>query len=401
MLRAEFGSNAVKSAVIVCALYGLKSAGAAFRTHLASFMHQMGFTSCKADPDHWYKAETTPDDNLQYYAFILCYVDNILVMHHDPMTILDKINRYMLLKPSSVGNPDIYLGAKLPKTRLANGVWEWGMSPSKYVAQAVKNCEKHLTKKLSICYQLPSRADNPFPLDYCPELDTSDPFDPECSSFYQHLIGVMRWMMELGRIDIAIEISLLSSHLAYPHAVHLEVALNVMGYLKQKHNTQLVFDLTYPTIDMDSFPQYDWMEFYGNVEEAIPSNMSEPLGKDLDVCIFCDSDHAGEKRTRRLCTGFLIFCKMALIDWISKEQAMIETSVFGAEFVVMKHGIEKLRGLRYKLHMMGIPLTGSSFIYGGNKSQVTNLTKPESTLKKKCNSICYHAVRESLAMVNL
>ena len=143
------------------------------------------------------------------------------------------------------------------------------------------------------------------------------------------------------------------------------------------------------------------MEFYGNVEEAIPSNMSEPLGKDLDVCIFCDSDHAGEKRTRRLCTGFLIFCKMALIDWISKEQAMIETSVFGAEFVVMKHGIEKLRGLRYKLHMMGIPLTGSSFIYGGNKSQVTNLTKPESTLKKKCNSICYHAVRESLAMVNL
>ena len=48
--------------------------------------------------------------------------------------------------------------------------------------------------------------------------------------------------------------------------------------------------------------------------------------------------------------------------------------------------------------MMGIPLTGPSLIYANNKSQVTNTTRPESILKKKCNSICYHAVRESVAM---
>ncbi len=47
---------------------------------------------------------------------------------------------------------------------------------------------------------------------------------------------------------------------------------------------------------------------------------------------------------------------------------------------------------------MGIPLTGPSFIYADNKSQVINLTIPESTLKKKSNSICYHAVQESVAM---
>jgi hypothetical protein len=68
-------------------------------------------------------------------------------MHHNPMTILDKINGYMLLKPSSVGDPDIYLGAKLCRTRLKNGICAWGLGPSKYVAQAVKNCEKHLLKK--------------------------------------------------------------------------------------------------------------------------------------------------------------------------------------------------------------------------------------------------------------
>jgi hypothetical protein len=62
-----------------------------------------------------------------------------------------------------------------------------------------------------------------------------------------------------------------------------------------------------------------------------------------------DSDHAGDKKTRRSRTGFLIYCNMALIIWLSKRQTTIETSVFGAEFVAMKHGIKTLRGLRYKL----------------------------------------------------
>jgi hypothetical protein len=114
--------------------------------------------------------------------------------------------------------------------------------------------------------------------------------------------------------------------------------------------------------------------------------------------MMCDSDHSGDKRTRHSHTGFLIFCNMALIDWVSKEQATFETSVFGAQFVAMKHRIEKLQGLWYELCMMGVPLMGPLFIYADNKSQVTNSTRPELTLKKKCKSICYHAVQESVAM---
>jgi hypothetical protein len=102
-------------------------------------MCQMGYTSCKADPDLWLKTVTRPEENMQYYAYILCYVDNILCIHHDPMTVMGEINKYLPLKPNSVGNPDIYLGAKLKETRLPNGVMVWGLSPSKYVAQTVKN----------------------------------------------------------------------------------------------------------------------------------------------------------------------------------------------------------------------------------------------------------------------
>jgi hypothetical protein len=95
------------------------------------------------------------------------------------MSVLNLINGYMALKPSLVGDTDIYLNAKLKMTQLENEIWAWGLSPSKYVAQAVKNCTNHLTNKLNSHFCLPQRADNPFPYDYCPELDLTDPLDPE------------------------------------------------------------------------------------------------------------------------------------------------------------------------------------------------------------------------------
>ena len=257
----------------------------------------MGYTSCKADPDLWFKAETRPDDSVLYYAYILCYVDDILCIHHDALSVLTEIDKYMPLKPTSVGDPDIYLGAKLKETQLPNGIYAWGMSPSKYVNQAVKNCQTYLTEKLNDRYRLPTRADNPFPTTYCPDTDTTEPLDPECSSFYQHLIGVLRWMVELGRVDIATEVSMLSSYLAYPRDGHLEAAIHLMGYLRLKHTTRLVFDPTYPDINLDSFPTYDWTEFYGDVTEAIPTDMPKPLGKEVDLRMMVDSDHAGDKLT--------------------------------------------------------------------------------------------------------
>ena len=70
VLGPKFGQDARKSAVIVRALYGLKSVGAAFCVHLTSCMQDMGHVSCKADPDLWLKAKTRPDDNTRYYLYI-------------------------------------------------------------------------------------------------------------------------------------------------------------------------------------------------------------------------------------------------------------------------------------------------------------------------------------------
>ena len=163
--------------------------------------------------------------------------------------------------------------------------------------------------------------------------------------------------------------------------------------MKGRPNSRLAMDPSYPTIDESKFKKdLEWTPFYGDVEEAIPPNALEPRGKSVDLRMMVDSDHAGEKRTRRSRTGFLIFVNNALIAWMSKQQPTIESSVFGAEFVAMKHGVETLRGLRYKLRMMGVPIDGPSYVYGDNMSVINNTSRPESTLKKKNNSICFHMV---------
>ena len=66
--------------------------------------------------------------------------------------------------------------------------------------------------------------------------------------------------------------------------------------------------------------------------------------------------------------------------------------------MAMKTGVETLRGLRYKLRMMGIQIDGPTCVYGDNEAVIKNTSKPESVLQKKSNSICYHFIREAVAM---
>ena len=63
----------------------------------------------------------------------------------------------------------------------------------------------------------------------------------------------------------------------------------------------------------------------------------------------------------------------------------------------MKSCCEYLRGLQYKLRMMGIPVKLPSFVFGDNQSVLVNSSQPHSTLKKKSSSIAFHFIREGVA----
>ena len=71
--------------------------------------------------------------------------------------------------------------------------------------------------------------------------------------------------------------------------------------------------------------------------------------------------------------------------------------MFGAEFVALKQGVEALRGLQHKLHMMGVPMSGPSYVHGDNVSVIDNSSKTDSTLNKKSNQVCHHFMHEWVA----
>jgi hypothetical protein len=182
--------------------------------------------------------------------------------------------------------------------------------------------------------------------------------------------------VELGRIDIITEVSMLSTYLCLLCEGHLDSVFHVFEYLALHHSSRVVFDPTYPSVDMVAFIHTDWNSMYGNVKEMIPPDVPVPRGKEVDLRLFVDSEHAGDKFTRRSRNGYVIYLNMAPIVWLSKRQPTVESSAFGADFVAMKNVIETCRGLCYKLRMMGLTLSGPTFVYGDNMSVVHNTHHP-------------------------
>lgn len=190
----EFGPELEdRTAYIIRALYGTKCGGRDFRNHLRECMDLLGYTSCLADPDLWIR-KAVSDKGIEYYEYMLLYTDDCLALSEHAMAMLEEVNRYFPMKPSSMGPPKIYLGAKIGKIQLPNGVIAYSMSMSQYVQEAVKNVETYIAKR---SMALSKKASTPLSAGYSPEIDQSEELEETDATYYQSLIGVLRWLVEM------------------------------------------------------------------------------------------------------------------------------------------------------------------------------------------------------------
>ena len=391
----EFGpQNEGKPVLIVKALYGLRSSGAQWREHMANTLRLGGFKSCKADADVWMRP-AVKEDGTKYYEYVLCYVDDILCGSMFPQKFMDYLSTVYTLKEGSVQEPTVYLGADIKKFSTRIDESAWGISSDTYVASAVREVERKLAE---VGKKLPTgKCTNPMTSGYRPELDATPELNPELANYYQSLIGALRWAVELGRIDIIVEVGMLSRYSVSPRLGHLEQVMHIFTYLKRQSSCTMVFDSTEPVIDDSIFEQRDWSTMYPDAKESIPPNVPEARGKSVVTRCFVDADHAGCLATRRSTTGCIIYVNKAPIVWYSKRQNTVESSTFGSEYIALRQAIDLIEALRYKLRMMGVAIDDSTAIYCDNEAVVKSTTAPESTLKKKHNAICYHRAREAQA----
>lgn len=184
---------------------------------------------------------------------------------------------------------------------------------------------------------------------YRPEVDISPELNSNDANFFQSLIGTLRWMVKMDRIDICCEISILSSCLALLRQGHLQQVLHIYAYLKRHHNSRIIMDPTYPDIPLSDFPDYNWTNHYNVSKDAPPPNTPIPLGKEFVIRAFVDADYARNVVSRCSCSIFIIIVNSAPLYWLIKKQNLVECSSLGSEMIAMKLCCEYVQGLRYNV----------------------------------------------------
>ena len=101
---------------------------------------------------------------------------------------------------------------------LENGQKCWVFGSDQYVGKAVQNVLAYLKKRGK---GLAAKAPAPMSNGHRPEIDITPELGEEDATYYHSLVGVLRLIVELGRVDINVEVSMLSSHLALPREGHL------------------------------------------------------------------------------------------------------------------------------------------------------------------------------------
>eukprot|EP00957_Ditylum_brightwellii_P203530 15335063-Ditylum_brightwellii.AAC.4 len=118
-----------------------------------------------------------------------------------------------------------------------------------------KECNRISGKENDLRWTMPSKAETPTRASYRPELGITPVLSPFDSAYCQWLSGMLRWMVELGRINMCLEASLMSSHLDMPREGHMAEVLGIFAHIRKCHSTELVFDPSDHVVDELAFEQ--------------------------------------------------------------------------------------------------------------------------------------------------
>jgi hypothetical protein len=231
-------------------------------------------------------------------SYVLTYVDDSLCVSDRPEDTMDVIGKIYDLK-DTVKPPERCLGANIRKWQLPDGREVWSMSGKDYVKNAVKICKGLLLKDRKTLKN-GRHVERPMAQTYWPEMDVLQVLKPELASRYQQLIGILQWAVELGRVDILVEVSMMSSHLCQPRLGHLNAVYTIFIFacLEKHAKANMAFDDKMSFLDNLAFHKSDWSEsIYGEVEDEIKPTAPKPLGNTVIMTRFVDANHAGNKIT--------------------------------------------------------------------------------------------------------
>jgi hypothetical protein len=191
------------------------------------------------DPDVWMRAAKKQNGD-EYYKYILTYVDDCLIVSQNLGRIIKSLEHEYKYKLKDVGEPTRYLGAEIGKYTLPDGSNAWYMSARLYLQKEIIEVERQFGNLLKILK--PSMLDVPIQPGSHPEVDDTAFLEDDDVQLYQSYIGILRWAVALGRVDLAYVAGAMARFLVAPRKGHLWIVMRIFVYCKKHNESKIVFD---------------------------------------------------------------------------------------------------------------------------------------------------------------
>ena len=328
------------------ALYGLKQAPRAWHARLHEELVGMGFEVAQADPGLY-----TVMKGDKAGAFVLVYVDDILIAAHDLDMVKDvKAQLMRAFDARDLGEASSYLGITISRDR-GKGLLK--ISQERMVLDVVD--------KFGITDARPRKV----PLSTSAKLSQADDGSEELDTSrypYSQLVGSLMYLAVCTRPDIAFAVGALARFMAKPSVTHWQCAKGVLRYLK------------------------------GTSTDGITYSQ----GESGSLLGYCDADYGGDVDSRKSTTGYVFVMNGGAVSWSSKKQPTVAASTTEAEYIAAGLAVREALWMRQLMSDLSIAV-GCVTIMGDNQSALKLLRNPIASVRSKHIDVVHHFARERVA----
>lgn len=382
---------------------GLPCSANAWHAACAENLRVLGWAQTLYDTDVWIRAVGKNE-----YEYIGTHTDDIICVSSRAQQSMEEIHHVFPMK--GINPPKYHLGVDYRKI---DGHWHMGTQThcQEALVKAADILGKRIVKTPGKSHRIEGlkfvstpMADNAKPEVNCGKLAV--PMGANQHRQYQQLMGLAQWLITIGRIDLNFSVISMARFNASPQVGHWQFVERIFGYLNAHPAMWTRIDLRPDSrLDETSNPwpkENNWSTLYSDsiIEEG-EARHPKPRGATLDPVVYFDSNFAHDELTRKSVTGSLTMVGRTPIASFVKRQGCIATSTYGAEMIACKVGVEEAIDVRAYCRSLGVPIPKKTRVIGDNLGQLQSCCNPGAEMKKKTYSVCYHFIRENVAVGNI
>lgn len=323
-------------------IYGLKQASRCWNKKFTSFLRSYGLVASEADPCVFISRKE------EKVIILAIYIDDGLLAVSDESCMNDFMDR--MCEEFQFTIKDFFLGIEI----VTNGNGTIQMHQEGYAKRILMKFGMDECNPVSIPmdpHQIATTFDHPQEVKQAGNVP------------YRELIGSLMYLATNSRPDIAYALSYASQHIENPSMMHWNALKRILRYLKGTLSFGIQFSRNF----------------------------------DVRLNVFSDADYAGDIKTRRSHTGFVLMLGSTPISWCSQKQKTVALSSTESEYIAASESVKELIWVQRLFNEIFSSVDGIPCLLCDNQSSIKLIKNPEFHKRTKHIDVKYHFIREKFS----